>query len=265
MEFFPVGVIPDQSGVLLHETGYLARNNWWNFPNTLSPFWRLYYNDRRGHKVVFPCAEYDLGPAHIVLIPEQQLFHSVGNTPVPHLWMTFKVGRPLDAQQGIPILLKPSGTERQLFREVAAHFSGIGTGNRERVLHVSLAILHLVLSRPEILWQTEPLLPGVARARRTIESRLTTRLNLQKLAIEVGMGLRNLAAGFKRETGTTLHQFHIQARIREAAHLLANTDETLESIAERTGFPNRHYLTRVFKKVTGDTPAAFRHKTSRSG
>jgi YesN/AraC family two-component response regulator len=48
--------------------------------------------------------------------------------------------------------------------------------------------------------------------------------------------------------------------VREAAHLLANTEETLEAIAEKTGFANRHYLSRVFKKVTGDSPASFRHK-----
>ena len=90
MEFFPLGMLPDQSGVLLHETGFLARNDWWVYRNTLSPFWRLYFNTRPGHKVVFPGAEYDLTPEHIVLIPDHQLFHSIGRGSVPHCWMIFK-------------------------------------------------------------------------------------------------------------------------------------------------------------------------------
>jgi hypothetical protein len=53
MEFFPLGVPPDLSGVVLHEAGFLAKNDWWSFPNVLGPFWRLYYNSRPGHKVVF--------------------------------------------------------------------------------------------------------------------------------------------------------------------------------------------------------------------
>lgn len=260
MEFFPLGMTPDQSGVLLHEAGYLARNDWWNFPNTLSPFWRLYFNERPGHKVVFPHAEYDLTPDRLVLIPDRQLFHSVGRCPVPHLWFSFQVGRHLDARQPVPILLRPTATERQLLRVLARQFTGIGVGNRDRILHVSLALLHLVLSRPEIRWQAEAPLPGVAQARRQIETRLAVPLRLPELARAAGMSVRGLARAFKREHGVSVHQFHIQARVREAAHLLANTQDSLESIAERTGFPNRHYLSRVFKKVTGDPPARFRLK-----
>jgi YesN/AraC family two-component response regulator len=34
----------------------------------------------------------------------------------------------------------------------------------------------------------------------------------------------------------------------------------VEQIAERTGFPNRHYFSRVFKHVTSESPALFRAK-----
>ena len=54
VEFFPLGVPPDHSGLVLYEAGYLPANDWWNFPNVLSPFWRLYYNARKGHRVIFP-------------------------------------------------------------------------------------------------------------------------------------------------------------------------------------------------------------------
>jgi AraC family transcriptional regulator of arabinose operon len=260
MEFFPLGLIPDQSGVLLHEAGFLARNDWWNFPNTFSPFWRLYYNGRSGHKVVFPNAEYELTPEHIVLIPDRQLFHSVGLRPVPHLWMAFQVGRLLDARQSSPILLRPTPIERQLLDELARQFTGIGEGPRDQILHLSLALLHLMLRRPEIKWQAEAPMPAVARAFSQIDAQVAEPLRTSDLARVAGMSVRRFTKAFKRQHGVTAHQLHIQSRVRKAAHLLANTEETLETIAEMTGFPNRHYLSRVFKRLTGDSPARFRHK-----
>ena len=51
--------------------------------------------------------------------------------------------------------------------------------------------------------------------------------------------------------------------MREAARLLVQGDATLEAIAERTGFPNRAYFSRVFKQVTAESPAAFRRRHRR--
>ncbi len=260
MEFLPPGMPADQSGVLLHETGYLPRNDWWNFPNHFSPFWRLYFNARRGHKVVFADAEFDLGPEHLVLIPDRQLFHSAGHEPVPHTWMTFQVSLRLDPRQSIPIVLRPTATERQLLRELARQFSGIGTGNRRQVLHLSLALLHLVLLHPEIHWQTDVPTEALSRTIRYMEAQPARPLNLGELARMAGLSPRGFGKAFKRHQGTTPGHYVTQMRMRQAAEMLAHTDESIEMIAEKSGFPNRHYLTRVFKRLIGDTPAHFRHQ-----
>jgi len=258
MEFFPLGMIPDQSGVLLHETGYLARNDWWNFPNHFSPFWRLYFNSAPGHKVVFPNAEYPLEPGHIMFIPDRQLFHSVGCVPVPHTWMTFQVAMRLDPRERVPILLCPKPTERQLLRELAHEFTGIGLGNRNRILHLSLALLHLLLSRPEIHWQADPPSGTLLRTIRHMETQPAAPLDLPGLARMSGLSVRGFAKAFKRHQGVTPGHYVTQVRIRQAAEMLAHTEVSIDLIAEKTGFPNRHYLTRVFKRLTGDTPAHFR-------
>jgi AraC family transcriptional regulator, arabinose operon regulatory protein len=258
MEFFPLGMIPDQSGVLLHEAGYLERNDWWIFPNTLSPFWRLYFNARAGHKVVFPNAEYELTPEHIVLIPDHQLFDSLGRGPVPHTWMTFQVARRIDPRQAVPLLLRPTATERGLLREFADQFTGIGAGNRDRILHVSLALLHLLLSRREIHWQTAMPSEALRRTLRQIETQHAAALKMGDLARLAGLSLRGFSKAFKQMQGISPGRFLARVRVREAANLLANTTRSLEEIAGQTGFANRHYLSRMFKKVTGDSPAHFR-------
>jgi len=258
MEFFPLGMLPDQSGVLLHETGFLARNDWWIYRNTLSPFWRLYFNTRPGHKVVFPGAEYDLTPKRIVLIPDHQLFHSIGRGPVPHCWMTFQVGRRLAHTQFTPILLRRSRIERQLLNQIMGEFTGIGTGNRDRILHFSLALLHLVLSNREIHWQTSRPSEALLRTLSYIETKHAAPLGITEMAAKAGLSVRGFNKAFKQHQGVTPRRFLAQVRVREVAHLLASTDSSLEQIAEKSGFPNRHYLSRVFKKITGDSPAHFR-------
>jgi len=260
MEFFPLGLMPDQSGLLLHESGHVERNDWWNFPNTLSPFWRLYFNARPGHKVVFPHGEFPLEPGHIVIIPDHQLFHSVGNESVPHTWLNFQVARRLAPRQSIPILLAPTTTERQVLRELANQFDGIGVGNRDRALHLSLALLHLLISRREIEWQTGLPSEGLQRAIAHMERHFPNPLGLRGLAKMAGLCARGFTKAFKRHQGVTPSHYLTQIRVRQTAELLVRTTESLESIAEKTGFPNRYYLSRVFKRLTGDSPAHFRRQ-----
>ncbi len=260
MEFYPLGVLPDQSGVLLHETGFLKNNSDWFFPNTLSPFWRLYYNFEPGHKVIFPDAEYELTPNHILLIPDHQLFHSHGKAPVPHYWMSFQVPHRLDPGQSIPLLLRPQALELALIRQLSGLFTGIGVGERERILHGSLALVHLVLMRPEIRWQ-EGLPPdGLRRAIQKMENEHAKPIKMIDLARAAGFCLRGFTQAFKQHQGVTPGRFLIQVRVREAASLLANSSVGIEDIAEKAGFPNRHYFSRVFKRLTGDSPAQFRLK-----
>ena len=258
MEFLPIGVLPDQSGVVLHETGFLANNDWWNFPNTLSPFWRLYFNSRPGHRVVFHDAEYELTAEHIVLIPDHQLFHSQGTGPVPHCWMTFQVARRPHPRQRIPILLRPNNVELSFLHQLSRQFTGIGAGDREAVLHTSLALLHELLVRPEINWLPNQPPDSVHRAVRRIESEYARGLSVPDLARTAGLSERGFAKIFKQHQGVTPGRFLSQVRVRESAFLLVNTPLSVEQIAERAGFPNRHYFSRVFKRVTGDTPAHFR-------
>lgn len=259
MEFYPLGVAPDHSGIVVYETGYLARNDWWNFPNVLSPFWRLYYNFKRGHRVIFPSREYELTPEHMMLIPDQQFFHCQGETPVSNLWIAFNVARRLDARQAVPIRLRPRTIELSLIRQLVRLFSDKKSADsRTRIFHHSLALLHVVLNRPEIQWSEQASPEGIQRSVRRVETAFGTPLTVPELARIAGLSLRGYTSAFKRCHGVSPARYLTQVRVREAAHLLANTDETIESITAKTGFPNRDYFSRVFKRVTGEPPAHFR-------
>ncbi len=258
VEFFPLGVPADHAGFVLHEAGYLPRNDWWNFANVLSPFWRLYYNGRKGHKVLFHQHEVELTPEHLMLIPDHQLFHCRGCTPVPTLWFAFNVAHRLMPQQPIPILLPPTRTERSLMHDIKQLFSGEAQEpNRDRIFHASIALLHVVLNRPEIQWQSNTP-AAVVETVRYVEEHFASPLYIPRLARMANLSVEALSRVFKKHQGETIGRFIAKVRVREAAHLLIHTDTRIEEIAERTGFPNRAYLSRVFKKTTGESPAKFR-------
>lgn len=261
-EFSPLGALPIPCGFTLHETGCQSANEHWDFPSVLSPFWRLYYNARAGHRVVFGNRQIELTPDRLVLIPDRQLFHCQGIEPAPHTWLAFSVARPAAPQQSMPILLHPLAAELSLLEQLAALFREQRHGSsRDRIFHCSMALLHIVLSRPEICWQ-EHAPVAVARTIQYIEQHYASPLHIPRLAGMVDLCTEALARSFKRYRGETIGQFIVKVRVQRAADLLAQTDTTIDDIATRSGFSNRFYLSRVFKKITGESPAEFRGRHS---
>jgi AraC-like DNA-binding protein len=257
VEFFPLGVPFDHAGFVLHEVGYLTQNDRWNYPNVLSPFWRLYYNLRPGHKVIFPDREVELSPEFLVLIPEHQLFHCYGMKPAPHFFLSFSVMRRLTPEQPVPIIFRPTPLERELLESMTQLFSP--APQRDRIFHGGMAMLHVVLSRPEILWQQNTP-AAVQETIRYIEANYALPITIPRLARMMGLSTEALARSFKKFQGETIGQHILKIRVREAAHLLTRSNASIDEIAENTGLSNRAYLSRVFKRITDESPARFRRR-----
>ncbi|MCX6928473.1 MAG: hypothetical protein NT154_35485, partial [Verrucomicrobia bacterium] len=89
MEFYPLGLEPDMSGVVLHEAGHLLRNAHWTYLNVYNPYWRLIYDWRPGHKILLRDREISLGPDRLVLLPDHVHCDFRGELPVPTTWLHF--------------------------------------------------------------------------------------------------------------------------------------------------------------------------------
>ena len=75
----------------------------------------------------------------------------------------------------------------------------------------------------------------------------------------------NLTPGYfgdliKRETGSTPQELISLRIIAEAKRCLAATDNDISIIAYDLGFQNPQHFTRLFKRVTGKSPSAFRNE-----
>jgi len=188
------GSKPGRTGITLHETGFEPANAGWNYPGVFSPFWRLYYNTDRGHGVLIGEQMTELTTDVIVIIPPHCLFHCLGQNPVAHFWMAFSFTRRLQPGTSLPVRVPPRDTELCLIRDVKTLLAAQPDHQpSDAVYRNSLALLQVVLARPELQWHG-PLPENLVRVRQHIDTRYASKLHSPVLARLSGLSL----AGFNR-------------------------------------------------------------------
>jgi AraC family transcriptional regulator len=98
------------------------------------------------------------------------------------------------------------------------------------------------------------------RARRLIEEEFASPLSLARIASEVGVHPVHLARQFRAAQGCTVGEYIRLVRVGFARRELMMTDKPMADIAFSAGFCDHSQLTKTFKRVTGQTPTAFRAK-----
>jgi LacI family transcriptional regulator len=98
----------------------------------------------------------------------------------------------------------------------------------------------------------------VANAVRLIRENARTDMNVELLCRKLNVSRstldRRMRATLKRSPKEEISRI----RFREVERLLIETDLTMETIAELTGFTHSHYLQAAFKQIYGETPGRFR-------
>lgn len=84
------------------------------------------------------------------------------------------------------------------------------------------------------------------------------RISIAEMAESVRLSESWFSNVFKKTTGMTPLQWQLQQRVSLAKHLLSETDLSVADVARRFGFSDQAHLTKVFRQVAGETPAAWR-------
>ena len=85
-------------------------------------------------------------------------------------------------------------------------------------------------------------------------------INLQEIAQKHNIGYSHFRKMFKKYTGVSPGQYHLQLRIIRAKELLVSTDKTIKEISLELGFQTIHYFSIIFKKKVGLSPSEFRQR-----
>ena len=105
---------------------------------------------------------------------------------------------------------------------------------------------------------TENSQSAVSRVKKYIDNHLDEDLNRNQLAGLVYMSADYLSKLFLQETGFKLSEYITSARMKAAAKLLEETDLTVGEVADKVGYSNLAYFTKVFREKNGSTPALYR-------
>lgn len=104
-----------------------------------------------------------------------------------------------------------------------------------------------------------PLAPrAVQRALDYIHANLATNLRLEDIADAAKMSVYHFSRTFRKAVGTGPHRYLVQARVERVKALLLSGNGSLAVIAGETGFSDQSHMSKVFRKLTGMSPKAFR-------
>ncbi len=125
--------------------------------------------------------------------------------------------------------------------------------------------------REELLDASSLVLEGLIRTQDTDTTHLTvkrmkgmihefyqTGIMLDDISRKLDMTPEYLGTLFHRETGTTFSTYVKTYRISKAKELLVGTNLKLYEIAEKVGYSDSKYFSRIFKEITGQLPTEYR-------
>lgn len=97
-----------------------------------------------------------------------------------------------------------------------------------------------------------------AAIKRFLDDHYSDAIDLDMLAEQNHISKYYLAHSFQREFGVSPMNYLMQRRMREARHLLANTNHHLSDIGFMLGFSSQSYFSQCFHRLVGVTPRQYR-------
>jgi AraC family transcriptional regulator len=102
-------------------------------------------------------------------------------------------------------------------------------------------------------WQT-------LKVTRYIEENLAARLSIGALASLARLSNTYFTRAFKTSLGCTPHTYIIERRVEQAKRILLDSDAPLSQIALDCGMADQAHLSRLFRRLVGETPSVWRRR-----
>ncbi len=91
-----------------------------------------------------------------------------------------------------------------------------------------------------------------------MKENLKGKITLHDLAERAGLSPSHFTLLFRKKTGRSPMDYLIYLRIQKACQLLDSTDMRIKEIAQKTGYDDPYYFSRIFTKLMGKSPGKYR-------
>jgi AraC-like DNA-binding protein len=124
----------------------------------------------------------------------------------------------------------------------------------------AMAALQRAFDRQDMLPQPTSAL--VKRAIAYMHQNYARPLTRQEISSAIGVSKNYLSQIFRQELGLSPWECLNRFRVQRAKELLRQTSESITTIAALTGFEDSAYFSRVFHKIVGQSPQAYRQQVT---
>jgi transcriptional regulator GlxA family with amidase domain len=120
------------------------------------------------------------------------------------------------------------------------------------------------VQRQEVRWRYGVTNPRLEEALRLMEARIATPIRIARLAEAAGVSERQLERLFAASFGKSPSEFYMELRLRVAEGRLLGSTDSLEAIAEATGFSSQAHFSHAIKAWCGTSPLAIRKRRAQN-
>lgn len=146
-----------------------------------------------------------------------------------------------------------------LFHNLMETVDASAAGYPQVIAGITLQILGLVSAASRHKEQErDPVGRLIAKARFILQESLDKQVDMEVLAGDLPMGYSAFRKAFKKVTGESPNQYHLNLRLNKARYLLTSTTLTIGEVAYDTGFDSLFYFSKLFKSKSGKSPKAYR-------
>lgn len=134
----------------------------------------------------------------------------------------------------------------------------LGFTEAARALLILLLIDTTRLAEPQFKKSEGEQPPSLKKVFNFIENHYCNSISLQEVAKAVNLSPAYLTDLVRRETGRTVNRWIVEHRIARARTLLLETNSSINEIAESVGYIDPGHFIRLFRRINGTTPQAWR-------
>lgn len=258
---------------LFHSDALQFDAGMWNSQKVNDPFWRFYMNERDGAFLDLPDGSFALQGRSLYLVPPNVRFDCRNEKPFDHFYIHFDLlGLSRAVQSTVfsqpirlgrhDLLLNEVDELRREISEAVSGTRGIVIEYRLQAFVINAVVSHLTSLDPVALEGLSNLSQRDAALEKSlqyIDENLSAKLNNADLARLCCWSEDHFARRFREALGQSPGAYIRQRRVAAAAQQLLFSLDSFETIAERNGFGNRFYFSRVFSEQVGMAPAKYRN------
>lgn len=149
---------------------------------------------------------------------------------------------------------------------LASSYHGLSRLSEATSLETLAPVLHEALDRTvDAMERQRDSMQSVviANALQHMRQRLGSALSRDAVAEAMCLSPSHFSRLFKKHTGRSFGEMLSRLRVDHAAELLVRSDLSIGQIATASGFPDASYFGKVFRRVMGTTPRAYRNDHDR--